>query len=263
MKKVALKRSSTNEILFFYTLFAFILCLPFAKGSFGIDGIYIFYSFLKASVCCGAWLCSLVALKKMSVSLFGITDLSRMIFSTLLGVIVLGEDFTIQKAVGVTLVVFGLALVNLKKNKDDKGTTFGIFLVAILSCFLNAVSGLMDKLLMKDMEAGHLQFWFMLFMTVIYGVVVLVRREKISFKNVKRNYWVPLLSLSLMAGDRLLFIANASPESQVTLMTLIKQSAVIVSILTGRLFFKEKDILYKIMCACIVVAGILTPIVFA
>ena len=262
MKKAALKKSSSNEILFFYTLFAWILCLPFSNGAFETPAIYIFYSFIKAVVCCGAWMCSLLALKKMSVSLYGVMDLSRVVFSTLLGVVVLGEAFTLPKAIGVCVVILGLTLVNLKKSGGNEKMTLGIFTVAMLNCFLNAVSGAMDKVLMKDMEAGQLQFWFMLFMVIIYGAVLLIRREKISFKNVRSNYWVLLMSITLTLGDRLLFIANASPESQVTLMTLIKQSAVIVSILTGRLIFKEKNILYKLMCACIVIAGILIPFVF-
>ena len=262
MKKAALKKSSSNEILFFYTLFAWILCLPFSKGAFETPAIYIFYSFIKAAVCCGAWMCSLLALKKMSVSLYGVMDLSRVVFSTLLGVVVLGESFTLPKAIGVCVVILGLTLVNLKKSGSNEKMTLGIFTVAMLNCFLNAVSGAMDKVLMKDMEAGQLQFWFMLFMVIIYGAVLLIRREKISFKNVKSNYWVLLMSITLTLGDRLLFIANASPASQVTLMTLIKQSAVMVSILTGWLIFKEKNILYKLMCACIVIAGILIPFIF-
>ena len=59
-----------------------------------------------------------------------------------------------------------------------------------------------------------------------------------------------------MIGDRLLFEANANPDSQVTLMTLIKQSSVIVTVLTGWLVFKEKNILYKLMCTLIVLTGI-------
>ena len=64
------------------------------------------------------------------------------------------------------------------------------------------------------------------------------------------------MSLSLIVGDKLLFEANASPDSQVTLMTVIKQSSVIVTVLTGWLVFKEKHILYKLMCTGIVLAGI-------
>ena len=257
MKKAALKKSSSNEILFFYTLIGFVVAAPFSwREALATPPMFIFYSFIKAAVVSGAWMLAFLALKKMSVSLYGIMDLSRMVFSTMLGVFVLGEDFTIPKAIGVTLVIIGLLLVNLKKDTSSDKMTFSVLVAALLNCFLNAVSGTMDKVLMKSMESGQLQFWFMFFSTVIYLVVILLRREKISVKCLKTNYWIPIMSISLIVGDKLLFEANANPASEVTVMTIIKQSAVIVTVLTGWLIFKEKHILYKIMCAGIVLAGI-------
>lgn len=256
MKKAALKKSSSNEILFFYTLVGLILVLPFSKEAFSLAPIYIFYAFLKAFVVCVAWIFSFKALRNMSVSLYGIMDLSRMVFSTGLGVFVLGEAFTLKKAIGVTLVIIGLLLVNLKKNANSKGMTLPVLIAALLNCFFNAVSGTMDKVLMQHMESSQLQFWFMFFMTVIYGVVLIITRVKVSVKTLKTNYWIPLLSLSLIVGDKLLFEANANPLSQVTLMTVIKQSSVVVTVLTGWLIYKEKNILYKLMCTGIVLAGI-------
>ena len=257
MKKAALKKSSSNEILFFYTLIGFVAAAPFSwREALATPPMFIFYSFIKAAVVSGAWMLAFLALKKMSVSLYGIMDLSRMVFSTMLGVFVLGEDFTIPKAIGVTLVIIGLLLVNLKKDTSSDKITFSVLVAALLNCFLNAVSGTMDKILMKSMESGQLQFWFMFFSTVIYLVIILLRREKISVKCLKTNYWIPIMSISLIVGDKLLFEANANPASEVTVMTRIKQSAVIVTVLTGWLIFKEKHILYKIMCAGIVLAGI-------
>ncbi len=256
MKKAALKKSSSNEILFFYTLVGLVLTIPFSRAAFSLEPIYIFYSFIKAAVVCTAWIFAFAALKNMSVSLYGIMDLSRMIFSTMLGVFVLGESFTVPKAVGVSLVITGLMLVNLKKDASAKGMTLPVLIAALLNCFLNAVSGTMDKVLMQHMQSSQLQFWFMFFMTLIYGAVLLIRKEKISVKCLKYNYWIPLMSISLIVGDKLLFEANANPASEVTLMTVIKQSSVIVTVLTGWLVFKEKHILYKIMCAGIVLAGI-------
>ncbi|MBE7034281.1 MAG: hypothetical protein E7406_08665 [Ruminococcaceae bacterium] len=256
MKKAALKKSSSNEILFFYTLVGLILVLPFSKEAFSLAPIYIFYAFLKAFVVCVAWIFSFKALRNMSVSLYGIMDLSRMVFSTGLGVFILGEAFTLKKAIGVTLVIIGLLLVNLKKNANSKGMTLPVLIAALLNCFFNAVSGTMDKVLMQHMESSQLQFWFMFFMTVIYGAVLIITHEKVSIKTLKTNYWIPLLSLSLVVGDKLLFEANASPLSQVTLMTVIKQSSVVITVLTGWLIYKEKNILYKLMCTGIVLAGI-------
>lgn len=260
MKKAALKQSSSNEILFFYTLVGLILVLPFSSEAFKLSPIFIFYAFIKALVVCTAWIFAFAALKNMSVSLYGIMDLSRMIFSTALGVFVLGEAFTFKKAIGVTLVILGLLLVNLKKNTTARGMTISVLSAALINCFLNAVSGTMDKILMQYMESSQLQFWFMFFMTVIYGIVLLIRREKISVKCLKTNFWIPLMSISLIVGDKLLFEANASPLSEVTLMTVIKQSSVLVTVLTGWLVFKEKNILYKLMCTGIVLCGIFIAI---
>lgn len=262
MKKAALKKSSSSEILFFYTLIGFILTIPFSKDAFSLAPIYIFYVFLKSAVVCTAWIFAFIAIDKMSVSLYGITDLSRMVFSTLLGVIVLGESFTLPKAIGVILVITGLMLANLKKTSSGtKEITLPVLIAVLLNCFLNAVSGTMDKVLMKYMLSSQLQFWFMLFTTVIYGAILLVKREKISIKTLKTNYWVPLMSISLIIGDRLLFEANASPLSEVTVMTVIKQSSVIVTVLTGWLVFKEKHILYKMMCTLIVLSGIFIALI--
>ena len=260
MKKAALKKSSSNEILFFYTLIGWIFTIPYFKTALQLEPSYIFYSFIKAAVVCTAWIFAFSALKKMSVSLYGIMDLSRMIFSTMLGVFVLGESFTWQKATGVILVITGLMLVNLKKNTESKGVTLTVLIAALLNCFFNAVSGTMDKILMQYMESSQLQFWFMLFMTVIYGVVLLIRKEKISVKSIKTNYWIPIMSLSLIIGDKLLFEANANPASEVTVMTVIKQCSVVVTVLTGWLVFKEKHILYKLMCTAIVLSGIFISI---
>ncbi len=256
MKKAAMKKSSSNEILFFYTLIGFILVLPSAKEAFLTTPIFIFYSFIKALVVCTAWLFAFRALKKMSVSLYGIMDLSRMVFSMLLGVLVLGEAFTLRKGIGMALVLLGLFLVNMKKSTENSKMTFQVLIAALLNCFLNSVSGTMDKILMRDMTSSALQFWFMFFSAVIYGVILLIHREKVSVKCLKNNFWIPLLSLSLIVGDKLLFEANANPQSQVTLMTIIKQSSVLVTVLTGWLVYKEKNIPYKLMCTGIVLSGI-------
>lgn len=262
MKKAALKKSNSNEILFFYTLLCFLFAVPFSKGAFDTPPIFIFWSFVKACAVSIAWLCAMWALNKMSVSLFGIMDLSRVVFSTLLGVLVLGESMTLAKYIGLLLVILGLMLVNLKKSVDTKGVTLVALIAAILNCFFNAISGTMDKILMQYMTSAQLQFWFMFFSTAIYGAILLIRKEKISVKSIKTNYWIPLMSLSLFIGDRLLFEANAHPESQVTLMTIIKQSSVFVTVITGWLVFKEKHILYKLMCTMIVLAGIFIALLY-
>ena len=260
MKKAALKKSTSDEILFFYSLFGFILILPFSQNAFSTPPVYIFYSFLKAAAVSSAWILAYVALKNMTVSLFGIMDMSRMLFSTLLGVVALGESITAGKIAGVILVTAGLVLVNSKSDAASGKIRIKILICALANCFLNSISGTMDKALMKSMEADQLQFWFMLFLLILYSLILIGKKEKVSISSVRTNYWIPLMSLSLVFGDRLLFIANASPESQVTVMTVIKQSSVLITVLTGWIFFKEKNIIFKLMCSAIILSGIFISI---
>lgn len=256
MKKAALKKSSSDEILFFYSLIGFVLILPFSENAFATPPIYILYSFLKAAAVCSAWILAYVALKKMTVSLFGIMDMSRMLFSTLLGVFALGETLNTAKIAGVIIVTLGLVLVNTKSDTANGKIKLGILCCALANCILNSISGTMDKALMKNMEADQLQFWFMLFLLILYSVILIVKKEKISIRSLKGNYWIPLMSISLVFGDRLLFLANEMPESEVTVMTVIKQSSVLITVLTGWIFFKEKHIAFKLMCSIIILCGI-------
>ena len=57
-------------------------------------------------------------------------------------------------------------------------------------------------------------------------------------------------------GDRALFIGNASADSQISIMTLLKQAGCIVTILAGKYIFKEKNTTHKLICASIIIAGI-------
>ena len=68
------------------------------------------------------------------------------------------------------------------------------------------------------------------------------------------------MAAGLIAMDKALFIANGYPESQITIMTLIKQSSVVIAIIAGKFIFKEKNILHKAVCASIIICGIIIGI---
>ena len=55
-------------------------------------------------------------------------------------------------------------------------------------------------------------------------------------------------------------IANADPDSKVTVMTLVKQCSVLVTIAAGKILYKEKYILRKLFCAGIILAGIVLAV---
>lgn len=278
VKKKSLEKSSVMEVLFFYTLFAFVFVCPDFKNALGISPHMLFFVALKSFIIFLAWMCSFQAIHKMPLSIYGILDLSRVLFATLLGAVVLKETMTPFQIAGLVLVAAGLLMLKFRiggKKKGARRSAAGvgqkaedgeehvqplIVLFALASCMLNAVSGLMDKLLMKSLSSSQLQFWYMLFLVLFYLVYIIVKREKVNFKGSLKNYWIWLLAVLFVAADRALFVANGIADSKITIMTLIKQSGCVVTILGGKFIYREKNIGYKLVCAAVIVVGIVVAV---
>ena len=271
VKKKALEKDSTIGVLFLYTLLAFVMVLPDAKNAMGLEPKYYFFIGMKSFVIFLAWIFSFKAIRKMPISLYGVLDLSRVLFATLLGVIVLQEALGVFQVIGQVFVSTGLLLLKYKPGHgtgkevrngqpaqaaDKERVDVKIVLMAFASCLFNAVSGLLDKILMKDINSSQLQFWYLLFLVCFYFFFILVTRTKIQFFHVLKNYWVWILSLLIVVADRVLFLANGMDGSRVTVMTLLKQAGCIVTILAGRFLFREKNTGHKLFCAAVIIAGI-------
>jgi drug/metabolite transporter (DMT)-like permease len=200
------------EVLFFYTLFAFLFVCPDVKNAAQMDMHFLPAVAFKSFIIFLAWMCSFKAIKKMPISLYGLLDLSRVLFATLLAVIVQHEVLSGNQMIGLLLVCVGLLMLKrpkwpmvcrmqkkVRENSDiqtDSGTACTIsekqkikeqqneehvpvilVLFALASCMLNAISGLLDKILTKDITSAQLQFWYMLFLVLYYLVYIIIAKD--------------------------------------------------------------------------------------
>jgi drug/metabolite transporter (DMT)-like permease len=259
------------EVLLIYTLIGFLIVVPRAPHAMGMEPYQYGLILIKSFSIFLAWMMGFHALKHLPVSLYGVLDLSRVLLGMLLGVIVLHEVLLWNQILGLALVVFGLMALRFKffgkKETGDsssdnsstdapEGNRTKFVLLAFGSCVLNSVSGFLDKILMKDISSSQMQFWYMLFLIALYSLYVLVTRTRIR-KEAFKNGWIWLMSIMFVIGDASLFIANADPDSLITVMTVVKQSACFVTILGGKFVFHEKGIAYRLFCASIIFTGII------
>ncbi len=257
IKKKALEKSSLMEVLFLYTFLGFIFILPFSGKALQVSSLKLFYVFIKSLAVFIAWLCSFTAIRKVPLGIYGLCDMSGIIFSISFGVLFFNESLTIYRVLGLILVLTGLLFVKLSENKiTTQGVSAKYIALLFIACICNSISGAFDKMLMKQMDSGALQFWFMLFLVVLYILYMLVKHIKIDFRAIYKNPLILILSIIFVIGDKALFLANAAGGSTVVVMTLIKQINVIIVILGGRLLYKEKNTLKRILCALLIIAGI-------
>ena len=142
VKKKALGISDVMEVLVMYTLIGFVMVIPQAKNAGGLVPIQYVYIFMKSLAVFSAWIFSFHALKKMPVSLYGILDLSRVLFATLRGVFVLGEVLKITQVMGLILVCTGLLMLKFKpfgKSGSNENVQPILVVCAFLSCIRASV----------------------------------------------------------------------------------------------------------------------------
>lgn len=266
MKKLALKKSSIVEVLFFYTLLSLLLLVPDIKEAVEIfdgAGMYLPLIFVKSVIIYIAWMCSFKAIEKLPIGFYGLMDMSRVVITSVMSIFIFGEALTLGKAIGMVLVIDGLVMLNVSKNGfEGESVKFRYIALTLISCLANSCSEIFDKWFMRPetgVTAAQLQFWYMLFLTVLYFAHIIIKRIKIDWRMLYKNYWLILLAVMFVIGDRALF--NANREGEVIALTLLKQGAVIVTILGGRFVFKEKNTLFKLLCAVVVVCGIVVGIV--
>ena len=252
MKKLALKKSSIIEVLFFYTLLSLVLLLPDTKEAIGIfngSGLYLPLIFVKSAIIYIAWMCSFKAIEKLPIGFYGLMDMSRVVITSLLSIILFGEAITLGKAIGMILVIDGLVMLNVSKNSfGGENVKLRYIILTLASCFANSCSEIFDKWFMRP-ETGitpaQLQFWYMLFLTVLYLLHIIIKRIKIDWRMIYKNYWLILLAVMFVIGDRALF--NANRVGDVIPLTLLKQGAVIITILGGKFVCKEKNTVFKLL----------------
>lgn len=261
MKKLALEKSSTLEVLFFYTFLSFLLLLPDTKEAIAVfngAGVYVPMIFVKSVVVYIAWICSFKAIENMPIGFYGLLDMSRVVITSVMSIVIFGESLTLGKAIGMVLVIDGLVMLNMSKNTiGGESIKLKYIVLTLISCLANSCSEIMDKWFMRPqmgITATQLQFWYMFFLVMLYLVHMLVKKVKIDWRMLYKNYWLILLAIMFVIGDRALF--NANRAGDVITITLLKQAAIIVTILGGKFVFKEKNILFKILCAIVVICGI-------
>lgn len=262
-KKKALKMNTTYEVLAGYTTISFLIALFFSKDAFNLDISYIPIILLKSTVIALSWTLAYKALKELQLGIYGMLKIMRIIFTVLLGLLVLGERISVSTVIGMIIVIIGLILVNTTTDvNQNKKSSFKIIFLFLISCFLSSVSAIIDKKVLVDISSSQLQFWFYIFLMIYFWIILLIKQKKINIKKIKNNYWILIISLFVVASDRLLFIANKDPSSKASVIVILKQLSVVISIFLGKFIFKEKDIVKKLLYSLLIIAGLIVMFIF-
>ncbi|ADL52004.1 DMT family transporter [Clostridium cellulovorans] len=257
-KKKAFEKNSVVTVLTFYSLFCFLLVSFEFSNAVNIYLDKIFIIFIKTFVVFIAWVLSFSAIKHLPISVITPFDTLNPMFSIIFGIVILSERLSSFQYIGIIIMLISYYFIGKVGSKEViKIFNNKYFYFMLGSALLNAVSATIDKIALKSINPGQMQFWFTFFMFLFNASTLAYLRVRGKEKNsIKLDLYIPLMSVLLIISDRLYFTAVNIPSSQISIIMPLRKISIFISVIVGGLIFKEKNLKRKFSYICFLILGI-------
>lgn len=182
-------------------------------------------------------------------------DEVRVIFLLILSVIFLAESLSIEKVLGTILVFIGIFTLTYQKgNFLNKIREKGIMLV-FLSAFLYSIASILDKAALKYFSAGT--YGFLVYFVPAIMFIPFITNKKAEIGNLFKNSIFLVLVSAFVSFLAYFFRLKAFSLADVSLVFPITRLSVLIGVISGIIFLKEREnILRKIIASIIVIIGV-------
>lgn len=273
-KKLAVQNNAVLPVLFLSICAGAAVWLPFMIWS-GVSPETLPHPFLrvdpltgrehllilaKAVVVVTSWICGFNGIKHLPMSVAGPIRASAPLWTVLFAVLVFHESPNVRQWSGVALILvsfFAFSLVGKKEGihfHRDRGVWW-----MVGAMLLGAASALYDKFLLQNagLSPSTVQAWFSTDMAIVLLPAVVFRHFRKSGPPFHWHWAIPAIGLTLLAADILYFTAVAQPGALISVISPVRRSAVIISLLIGVIGFRERHFRAKAVCVLGIIAGVL------
>ncbi len=259
-KKHAVQGNEVFPVLLGTITAGFLLILPFAicsaffpeitqKANLHISMIPLKvhgFIIIKSMIMASSWVLAYQALKHLPITIVTPIRSAGPFFTFIGALLIYHERPNNWQWMGFFLIIFSVILYSRIGKKEGIVFKRNKWIFAIIGAtFLGASSGLYDKFLIQKLALAPLtlQFWFC-FYTILILVIILAftwfpYAEK--RKAFKWRWSIPAVGVLLQTADYFYFKALQDPEALIMLLSAIKRSQIIISVVIGGLIFKEKN----------------------
>lgn len=253
-KKAALKRNGVYPILLVATALSALLVSPFLTWGTGADHLRLIF---KAVLVTTSWVSGMIALQLLPITTVSTFKTSRPMFVVVFSIVLFGERLNWMQWIGVAAVLVALWLLSV--NSEREGISFKGnrgFWALLLSVFSGVASALWDKHIMSGLQPLFVQSWTNIYITLMLAAIILLRSLRGQKEAFKWDWTLVLIAVLITAADMLYFFSLKEDGSMLSVVSLIRRSAVIITFALGAILFKEKRIAQKAGVLLLMLAGV-------
>ena len=260
-KKKAIEKNNIWYILFGATALSALFLSPFlTHGSAAEHGALI----LKATLVCTSWVCGMVALRLLPITIVSTFKASRPMFVVIFSLLIFGERLSPAQWAGVVVILAALFLLGYSGGREGISFIRNPGVWALFASILTGVaSALFDKKILSGlgMEPLFVQSWTNVYITALLGVVILARALAAghgtpAFERFRPDWCIVLVAVLITLADMLYFFALKQDGAMLSVVSLLRRSSAIVTFALGAAIFKEHRIWEKTIILAILLSGV-------
>lgn len=221
-----------------------------------------FYIGIKSLIMTGSWVLTFYALKHLPVTIVTPIRSAGPFFTFLGAIIIYRENPTGLQWIGFFLIIISmLAYSRIGKKEGIIFKSNKAVFAIIGATFLGACSGLYDKFLFQYQQYGvvTVQWWFFFYVTIFMSLLVyfVYLPKKQEMGKFTWHWSIVAIGVFIVLADYFYFRGLQDPEVLIMLMSAIKRSQILFTVLIGGLIFKEKNKKLKLIPLFGVILGVL------
>ena len=247
LAKCGIKRTDSDVATAIRTIvvliFAWIMVVVTGTGSVitSISARTMTFLILSGIATGASWLCYFKALQLGDVNKVVPIDKSSTVLTILLAFIILGENISVWKLIGIIGIGAGTFLMIQKKDSaGEKKTEKGWFIYAVLSAVFASLTSILGKIGISGVDSNlgtAIRTVVVLFMA---WIVVFVKGKQCEVKKVEKKELVYIVLSGIATGSSWLCYYRALQTGPASVIVPIDKLSILISIAFSYVVFKEK-----------------------
>lgn len=247
LAKCGIKRTDSDVATAIRTIvvliFAWIMVVVTGTGSAitSISARTMTFLILSGIATGASWLCYFKALQLGDVNKVVPIDKSSTVLTILLAFIILGENISVLKLIGIIGIGAGTFLMIQKKDSaGEKKTEKGWLIYAVLSAVFASLTSILGKIGISGVDSNlgtAIRTVVVLFMA---WIVVFVKGKQCEVKKVEKKELVYIVLSGIATGSSWLCYYRALQTGPASVIVPIDKLSILISIAFSYVVFKEK-----------------------
>jgi transporter family protein len=259
-KKASVRNNAVFPTLFISTasgwgaLTIFLLASGGMNPTLEVNRREICLLLIKSCIVASSWTATYLALRTLPITCAAPIRATGPLW-TLIGAILLFSEMPgLIQALGMTLVLAGCLFFSETSVRDSANGGVKAVALAFAGTVLGSCSALYDKHLLQGLglEPLTVLWWFLGGMCLMYSVAAAISRTGFEWR-----WSIPATGILLAVSDASYFNAIAVPDAQISVLSLVRRSSIVLTFFIGGTIFRETDLRRKAFALGAILLGVI------